>query len=250
MKKVFGIMIEFDRGRICRTIEGKISECAKGYVCIVDSNVLSLSYKDRDYRGIINNATMNTCDGSSIALLASLIYNTELRTFSGPELFSHYILNEEYEHLLLGSTKKVADGIISSLKDRGLSCKNINYMQLPFCSVEQFDYERIADRINDICPDFIWVSLGAPKQERFMACLVPFLDRGLMFGVGAAFKFFTNELHASKKHIGPLKFVWLGRILREPRKQLCRVERVVSVYPVLIYQEVKRARGTKAATKL
>ncbi len=46
--------------------------------------------------------------------------------------------------------------------------------------------------INDDEPDIIWVSLGAPKQEKFMNLLLPYLNKGVMFGFGAIFNVYAE----------------------------------------------------------
>ena len=71
---------------------------------------------------------------------------------------------------------------------------NIQAISLPFMPVENFDYQSIANKINKIEPDIIWVSLGAPKQEIFMNKIKPLLNHGVLFGIGAAFNFYIGKL--------------------------------------------------------
>ena len=91
--------------------------------------------------------------------------------------------------------------------------------------------------------DIIWVALGAPKQEIFMSKLKPFLKRGVMIAVGAAFKFYSGleEKRAPEwmvKH--HLEFVY--RIFSEPKKQLKRCSWIIITLPGLLLGEWKRKR--------
>ena len=90
----------------------------------------------------------------------------------------------------------------------------------------------------------IWVALGAPKQEKFMNKLLPYLKSGVMIAVGAAFKFYsgTDEKRCPKwiqKH--HLEFVY--RICQDPKKQLKRCFWIVATLPKLYFGEVKRKRA-------
>lgn len=88
-------------------------------------------------------------------------------------------------------------------------CEGMTFYELPFLRVEEFDYPAIAKMIEDDGADIIWVALGAPKQEQFMARLNPYLKRGVQIAVGAAFKFYsgTGEKYAPlwirKRHLEP-----------------------------------------------
>jgi N-acetylglucosaminyldiphosphoundecaprenol N-acetyl-beta-D-mannosaminyltransferase len=85
MKKYFNI--KFERLKFHETVEKLISNKKKGYVCVVDGNVLAHSYKYPGYNQILNSSTLNICDGSSIALLAGLIHNNKLEVYTGPQIF-------------------------------------------------------------------------------------------------------------------------------------------------------------------
>jgi len=83
MNNYFGINLEFDSNKIHQLIAKAISGNQKGYVCVVDGNVLTIAQKNQVYRTIINNSLVNTCDGSSIAWLAGKIYKKDFRAHTG-----------------------------------------------------------------------------------------------------------------------------------------------------------------------
>ena len=63
-----------------------------------------------------------------------------------------------------------------------------------------------------------------------------------MFGIGAAFDFYTGDLHNNKKEIGGLRFIWLERIFKEPKKQLSRVGKFLLMMPKMYFEEKKKAK--------
>ena len=237
---VFNINIEFDSQVLRNTIEKHIEEQKKAYVCVIDGNIITLVQKDLKYREIINQATINTCDGSSIAMMVNKIYGTNYSAYSGPDIFEHYI-EKPYKHLLLGNTAKKVEQIKQKVKEKGLDL-DMQHVDVPFVPVEEFDYEGIARQINDIKPDIVWVSLGAPKQEKFIANIFPYINQGVFFGIGAAFNFYTGDLHNNKKEVGGVRLIWLERIFKEPKKQLKRVGNYLLSMPKMYWKEKKRAK--------
>lgn len=240
---VFNIHIEFNPQVLRDTIEKHIKDKQKAYVCVVDANVITIAQKDLRYREIINNAAINTCDGSSIAKLVNKIYGTDYHAYNGPEIFEYYI-ERPYKHLLVGNTLSKAEQIKEFVKEKGIDV-NLQHLDVPFVPVDQFDYEGLAKRINDIKPDIVWVSLGAPKQETFISNIFPYVNQGVFFGIGAAFNFYTGDLHNNKKEIGGIRLIWLERIFKEPKKQIRRMGNYVLSVPKMYWEEKKRIKHSK-----
>lgn len=240
---VFNINIEFDPQVLRDTIERHIEEKKKAYVCVVDANVITIAQKDLKYREIIKNATINTCDGSSISKMVNKIYGTNYHAYNGPEVFEYYI-ERPYKHVLVGNRASKVEQIKAKVREKGIEL-DMQHVDVPFVSVEEFDYESIAKQINELQPDIVWVSLGAPKQEMFISNIFPYVNQGVFFGIGAAFNFYTGDLHNNKKEIGGLRLIWLERIFKEPKKQLKRVWSYLLVKPKMYREEKKKANIKK-----
>ena len=238
---VFNIHIEFDSKVFRDTVERHIQEKTKAYVCVVDANVLTIAQKDLKYREIVKNATVNTCDGSSIAKMVNKIYGTDYHAYNGPELFEYYI-ERPYKHVLLGNKASKVEQIKAKVAEKGLDL-DMTHVDVPFVPVDQFDYPAIANQINELKPDIVWVSLGAPKQEMFISNIFPYIEQGVLFGIGAAFNFYTGDLHNNKKEIGGMRLIWLERIFKEPKKQLKRTLLYLKTMPSLYREELRRSRN-------
>lgn len=241
---IFNIHIEFDSKVFCKTVEGFIAKRQKAYVCVVDGNVITMAQKDLRYREIVNGANINTCDGSSISMMANSLYGTHYSAFNGPELFEYYI-ERPYRHVLVGNTQKKVEQIKAKVTEKGLTV-DLQHVDVPFVAVEEFDYPTIAKQINALNPDIVWVSLGAPKQEKFIHNIFPYIQQGVLFGIGAAFNFYTGDLNNNKNEIGGLRFIWLERLLKEPKKQMKRLGGFLRVLPKMYWEERKRAKLVKS----
>jgi N-acetylglucosaminyldiphosphoundecaprenol N-acetyl-beta-D-mannosaminyltransferase len=235
MKEYFKILLEFDHKKLEDLIQKKAIN-GKGYCCFVDLTSLVYSYNNPDFREILNNALVNSCDGSYIAMSASKIHKENLKQYIGPDFFEKFIFKSG-KHLILGSTPEVYDKIIQRVVLEGGDKTAMSYLGLPFKAAEEFDYKSISTTINTIEPNYIWVSLGAPKQEYFMNKLLPFVDKGLMLGVGAAFNYFSGEIKDIPNWTKRLHIVWVYRIFTEPKKQLKRLQSILLTFPKMIKEE-------------
>ena len=241
MNKYFNIYIEFDKNNIVKKINDCIEQNQKGYVCVIDGNVLATTYKQKEYQDIINGALVNTCDGSSIALLAGTIHKSKFETYTGPEIFSKYV-GKNYTQYFLGNTDENLLGLKNKFEVLGHNLTNFTFKSLPYKSVEDFDYQTIANEIQLFSPDIIWVSLGAPKQEIFISKLYPYLDKGLLFAIGAAFNLYLGDdkNRRAPKVMRRMKLEWLFRLTQEPQKQFSRIKLYLELLPRIIIEEVRK----------
>ncbi|HZL09019.1 MAG TPA: WecB/TagA/CpsF family glycosyltransferase [Prolixibacteraceae bacterium] len=246
MQKYFKIFIEFNHQIFDSIIEKAIKDKNKGYVCVIDGNVLAHSTKNTFYGDIVNGALVNSCDGSSIAMLLGYIHKQKFSTYTGPEIFSKYI-KTPYKQYFLGNTEENLERLKKRFIELGYDIAQFKFDPLPFKNVDDFDYRSIAKEINEFSPDIIWVSLGAPKQEIFISKLYPFINRGVLFAIGAAFNLFLGD-EANKRApeiLQKLHLEWLFRVYKEPNRVGGRAFNYFKLLPRLIIEERKQFKSSK-----
>jgi N-acetylglucosaminyldiphosphoundecaprenol N-acetyl-beta-D-mannosaminyltransferase len=253
--RYFNIEIEFDKNRIDSIIQNTIINKGKGYVCSVESNNLTVANTNPDFFKVVNGALVNICDGSMLAKIIGLIHHKPFKSYIGADLFIKYIKMCRYKQFFLGNTRQVLDGLKTNLSKIDPKIANMSFEELPFKKVEEFDYKGIAEMINREHPDIIWVSLGAPKQEFFMANLLPFLEHGIMFGFGAIFNFNagTGEVKRAPEWMRKLHLEWLHRAFEQPKKNVPRYWNFIKILPKLIKEEkikINSAKIKKAGNKI
>lgn len=242
--RIFGFDLEFNHDKLRDKIEASKNKDVRGYICVVDGPSLARSYKSPSFLKLLQEAYANTCDGGSIASMASHLCKQKLKAYTGPEIFAEYITNTKFKQILLGNTEEKYIQVKKKVATLCGNTKHLHYIPLPFASVEEFDYASISKQIAEIDADLIWVSLGAPKQEYFMQKLLPYLQHGIMLGVGAAFSFYLGELKDYKFKIGETRLNWIFRLFTEPRKQFKRVSTIIRYYPA-IYCKEKKVNATR-----
>lgn len=244
MQKYFNIFLEFDHKIFNSVIENAIKNRKKGYVCVIDGNVLAISNRDETYRTIVNDALVNTCDGSSIALMINIIHKKKYHAYTGPEIFNYYI-RKGYKQFFLGNTEDILNKLRSCFEKESIDTNSMRFSSLPFLKVDEFDYLSIGKMINEYSPDLIWVSLGAPKQEIFMDKLYPCVDRGILFAIGAAFNFYLGDDQNKRapELLRRMHLEWIFRFFQEPKKIGKRAINYLILLPKLFLDELKRTKN-------
>lgn len=246
MKTYFNINYEFDKTEVLRQIE----LAQKGYICVADGVVLSTANRNSDYLKVVNGGMFSICDSSWVPVYLKKIYGLQYEQYCGSEIFMDIVSSRKYRMIFMGTQQKTLDGLREELFKINSDVNEMSFVELPFKKVEDFDYHGIAEMIEKDGAKIIWVALGAPKQEKFMNMLLPYIKQGVMIGVGAAFKFYsgTEEKRCPEwmqKH--HLEFVY--RIMQDPKKQLKRCFWIMWTLPGLYFEEKKSARAAKKALK-
>lgn len=244
MKTYFNVKLEFNKDKIHQTIQKCIQNKGKGYVCVMESNNIAVANLNPYFLNIVNASLINICDGSNVAWLLGKIHKQPFKSYIGVDIFNHYLNTKNYRHYFIGNTKEVLTGLKKELQKQDPNIKTMKFVELPFKKVDQFNYKAIAMDINTDNPDFIWVSLGAPKQEEFMNLLEPLLKRGILLGVGAAFNFNAKvgQIKRAPKYMRKLRLEWLYRAIEEPHKNIPRYWRFIKILPKLIMNEIKNSK--------
>lgn len=240
MKLITNLNLCKDRNDFYVKLNAFLEMKSKGYTCLVNPNVLVHCHKYLPYFEVVRSANFNLCDAISIEMINNLSNNVRVKSLPGPDIFDEITRNQNYSQFFIGGENKA---LLSSLKNnlKNKSFKDTDFHCPPFLNVEDFDYENIANLINNKNPDIIWIGLGAPKQEIFMSKLLPHIESGLMIGVGAAFNFYSgyNNYKRAPVFYRRYKLEWLFRLIYEPKKTIPRVIQNTLYLPLILFNELR-----------
>ena len=244
IRNYFNINYEFNREEALKAIDSRVKEGGKGYVVVADGVILNNASRHPDYLEAVNASMFSVCDSSYVPVYIRWIYGEKVSQYCGCSIFGDIVASGRYRMAFLGSRQMILDSLRERLSAGHPEVRDMLFYELPFMDVEDFDYEGIAAMLEDYGADIVWVSLGAPKQELFMNRLLPYLKRGVMIAVGAAFNFYSGygERRAPEwmqKH--HLEFLW--RIFQNPGKQIRRCAWIVWTLPGLLLAESRRKKA-------
>jgi N-acetylglucosaminyldiphosphoundecaprenol N-acetyl-beta-D-mannosaminyltransferase len=147
-----------------------------------------------------------------------------------------------YRHFFYGGGDGVADLLVRRLTRRFPGLAVAGTYTPPFLPLTQQEDEDVVTRINDAGADIVWVGLGTPKQEYWMAEHVGRLEAPVLIGVGAAFDFHAGLKRQAPHWMQQSGLEWVFRLGTEPRRLWKRYLRNNPAFVWLALEEIWRTR--------
>lgn len=205
-------------------LEQNLEALRGNYVCVSNVHTTIMSYRDEEYRAIQNSGAMALPDGKPLSIVSRRRGFWDAERVPGPDLMIHIFRESKskgYRHYFYGSTENTLNELEKSLKRDYPWLNIVGMYSPPFRELSAEEDEKIVKQINDAGPDFIWVALGAPKQEKWMY-QHQFKLHGIMIGVGAAFDFSAGTIKRAPKWMQECCLEWLYRITQDPKRLIPR----------------------------
>lgn len=210
-----------DMSAALRAIEHALRSGDKGYVCVTSVHGVIEAQHDQAFADILAKAMLVTPDGMPLVWMGKLQGYREIDRVFGPDLMLHVCrigIRSATTHFLYGGSHGVAQQLRCELERMLPGIRIVGTYTPPFRALDSHDEAELVDAVRELKPDVMWVGLGTPKQEQFMARYLPLLDTRLMIGVGAAFDFHTGRIHDSPRWIKRCGMQWFHRLLQEPSR--------------------------------
>ncbi len=194
-----------------------------GYHYILASNVHTVMMSQRNdyYRRISNEADICLPDGMPLVWAAKLLKKRKIGRICGRDLIRSLCqerLGRGYSHFFFGGRETVLNTLIMKLRTDYPDLNIAGYCSPPFRLPTADEDARIIQTINDSGADIVWVGLGAPKQELWIAEHLGKIKSPVMAAVGAAFDFISGNISESPLWMQKTGLEWLYRFSIEPRR--------------------------------
>jgi N-acetylglucosaminyldiphosphoundecaprenol N-acetyl-beta-D-mannosaminyltransferase len=226
-------------------VERMLKSGAKHQVVCLTVNSIIAAYKDPRLRSLYNGASLALPDGIPVVWASRLLGAAVPGRAAGPDLLlatSAMAARRGYTFYLMGGGNGIAERLAEALHGRYPGLRVVGAYSPPFH--EEFPPEvnaRIVARINAAKPDILWIGLGAPKQERWIAENLERLSVRVAIGVGAAFEMYGSSVGRAPLWMQRSGLEWLFRLLREPRRLFRRY--LIEAPPFLPLVILQRLRG-------
>lgn len=190
------------------------------YVCICNVHSVVTATSDDEFAGVVRDADMATPDGAPVAWLISRQTRRKQERINGPDLMWRYMSQSAREGgsiFLYGATDVTLSALQTRLAAEFPQLKVAGAYSPPFRQMTADEDEQVVEMINASGASTVWVSLGCPKQEKWMAA-----HRGrihaVMIGVGAAFDYHAGTIQRAPLWMQRNGLEWLHRLASEPRR--------------------------------
>jgi N-acetylglucosaminyldiphosphoundecaprenol N-acetyl-beta-D-mannosaminyltransferase len=201
---------------------------------------------DAALRGVFRTAGMICADGVPIVWLSRRHGASEAERVCGPDVMLSICDKGRatgLRHYFFGGRPGVAEALSAALTARYPGLVVAGTFSPPFRAVAERESEDTILMINDARPDVIWVGLGAPKQEFWVADHASLVTAGLILPVGAAFDFHSGRIRRAPRWMRRTGLEWLFRLAMDPRRLASRYLRTNTRFMALVARDLMRRRG-------
>jgi len=197
-----------------------IDERDRQYVCVTGMHGVMESQADPELRQIHNASGLTTPDGMPMVWAGRRAGGRISRVY-GPDLIDAVLsraVGSGWTSYFLGGSDDVLARLVEALRIRypGLGVAGCD--SPPFRALSAEEDRALVERINAAQPDIVWVGLGTPKQERFMAAHRGALEAPVLVGVGAAFDLLAGTLPQAPVWVQQHGLEWAFRLVIEPKR--------------------------------
>jgi N-acetylglucosaminyldiphosphoundecaprenol N-acetyl-beta-D-mannosaminyltransferase len=192
-----------------------------GYVAVTNVHAIMECQDDPTLARIYREADLVTADGMPLVWLHWLEGKRHAQRVYGPDLMlalCERSVKEGLKHYFYGGAPGVADDLAETLVARFPGLAIAGTRSPPFRALTEEEDAADCEAIIASDADFVWVGLGAPKQERWMAAHRDRLRDQILLGVGAAFDFHTGRKPQAPKWMRGAGLEWAFRLGTEPRR--------------------------------
>jgi N-acetylglucosaminyldiphosphoundecaprenol N-acetyl-beta-D-mannosaminyltransferase len=208
--------------RAIAILESWIATRQRGrYVIVTGMHGIIEGYRDPTFRAILNGASLFVPDGYSLVWLARRRGFALKGRVCGADLLTTFCATaaqKGYRVFFYGDTEAVLARLQAQLRQDYPMLQIVGVYSPPYRYLIPAEDDNIVRLINGTRPDILWVGLGLPKQERWIADHVGRLDVPAVVAVGAAFKFVSRMVPRAPHWVGEHGLEWLWRFAHEPRR--------------------------------
>ena len=201
-------------------LEKNILEIKGDYICVSNVHTTVTSFEDAAYCAIQNGGLMAIPDGGPLSTVGQKRGHKNMERTTGPSLMGEIFeisAKKGYRHYFYGSKEETLELLQKKLMEKYPEIQIAGMYSPPFRPLTEEEDKVIIERINETKPDFVWVGLGAPKQEKWMAAHQGKID-GLMLGVGAGFDYYAENIKRAPMWMQKHNLEWVYRLVQDPKR--------------------------------
>lgn len=198
----------------------QIKNLSGDYMCVSNVHTIVTSYENSEYLAFQNGGIMAIPDGGPLSSVGRKRGHHGMERTTGPSYMEEILkisAAKGYRHYFYGSTSKTLERLYQGLEKNYPGVQIAGMYSPPFRPVTEDEDRRIIENINRTNPDFVWIGLGAPKQEKWMAEHYGKVN-GFMVGVGAGFDYFAGNINRAPEWMQKHNLEWVYRLMQDPKR--------------------------------
>lgn len=227
-RPVLGMRVDaVDHAAACRVVFERIAEDEPGYVCVANVHMVMESYDDPAFREDVNGATLVVPDGMPLVWALRALGVPDASRVRGADLTRVLAVAAAERGVpigLYGGREDVVAAFAQALRRNAPGLEVAAAISPPFRPLADDEQRALIEQLRSSGARLLFVGLGCPKQERWMAAHAA--EAGVVaVGVGAAFDFFAGRIREAPRWLQGLGLEWAFRLAVEPRRLFARYAR-------------------------
>jgi N-acetylglucosaminyldiphosphoundecaprenol N-acetyl-beta-D-mannosaminyltransferase len=222
--------------------EERLARGAGGSACFVNVHTLTEASRDAHLREALQAASFLFADGVPLLWLARAKRAPIATRVSGPDFMDAMLRRQGARvHGLIGASPAVTGAVAARY---GIQAIAHSPPVRPFSEAHALeDWQAFVARCPGLRPPgLVWVGLGAPKQERWIAAVSRAVSGVMFFGVGAAFDFLAGHKPRAPRVLQRLGLEWTHRLASEPGRLWKRYLLANTRFALLVARELTASR--------
>ena len=223
-----------------------IEKKTRGHICITNTESLYYALRDPAHFEYIQDSDFSCCDGIAVRI-AGKILGIDIPRLHGPDLMAsccRYGVEKGWRHLFYGGKEGVPELLQTKMEALYPGTIIADTYSPPFRPLTPEEDREIVDRINQANADILWVGLGLPKQEQWIAAHREQINTPWMIGVGAAFDFLAGTIKRAPRFYRKMGLEWLYRLAFEPRMFIRNINSL-QIFRHIFLEFIKQTRRIK-----
>jgi N-acetylglucosaminyldiphosphoundecaprenol N-acetyl-beta-D-mannosaminyltransferase len=212
-----------------------------GYICVSNVHTVVTGQDDPRLQNSTNGSLISTADGMPLVWVSRFLKPRIQGRASGPDIMAGFFsrdITREFRHGLYGSTPQVLEQLKEQIQTRWPGTQIVCSISPPFGRPVDHIEEAHLLELQNAAPHILWVGLGAPRQEIWMAANHLKLPHTIMIGVGAAFDFLSGNKPRAPLWMQKAGLEWLHRLSSEPKRLFWRYLNTNSRFVFYIFRSV------------
>lgn len=226
--------------KVLNETKSNLSDRRSRYICVSNVHMCMETFDLPAFRKVVNEADLVIPDGRPIYWAQKLLGHKEAQQVRGQDIMNAICELSNTSELKIGfyggSSDDVLQQVIAKLKQKYPLIKIVYSYSPPFRSLTQSEDEQVVAAITDSEVDVLFVGIGCPKQEIWMAEHKERVNC-VMLGVGAAYDFIAGSKKHAPRWMQKIGLEWLFRLVSEPSRLW---KRYLKQNPRFIYHFTKQ----------
>jgi N-acetylglucosaminyldiphosphoundecaprenol N-acetyl-beta-D-mannosaminyltransferase len=203
-------------------MDGTVAAGGRGYICVAATHTVMVAQEDDAAMDAVLGASLVVPDGQPLVWALRALGRPLPDRVYGPDLMLRHCeraaANGSRIFLYGGRNQGALVQLTLNLRRRFPGLRVVGGCSPPFRDLAEEELDAVAQEINRSDADIVWVGIGVPKQEKWMAAMRDRLDAPVLVGVGAAFDFHAGLVPQAPAWMQSAGLEWAFRLAQEPRR--------------------------------